>query len=315
MKKILLLIILASLTIGLFSQAKKPSIMVVPSDTWMETNGYWMEFENQGKTIGVPDYEKAVRNGEVSDVVTAIGTLMQERGFTLLRLDMMLKKLNEQSATDAMRTSESGSEISMSPVDKLKNVAKADIWIYVDWEVLKVGPNKQVKFTLAAIDPYTSSGVASTLPNTGPPSVSASVSQLLVQALLNDIDNFNYSLQSYFDDLFANGRKVYMRVQVWDSSPMKLTDEVNDDLDELRDMIKKWVGQNAVNGRYSVGSSSATAMEFTEIRIPLYDADGIAITLADWAKGLRKYLKSEYKLVTLVDEKGLGSCDFIIGEK
>lgn len=289
--------------------------MVVPSDTWMETNGYWLEYENQGKTVGVPDYEKAVRNSEVLDVVTAIGALMQERGFPLLRLDMMQKKLNEQSATDAMRTSESGSEISLDPVEKLKQVAKADIWIYVNWEVLTVGPKKQVKFTLSAVDPYTSADVASTVPKTGTPSVSASVSELLVQAILNDIDNFNSSLQAYFDDLFANGRKSYMRIQVWESSPMKLTDEVNDDFDELRDMIKKWVGQNAVNGRYSVGSSSANYMEFTEIRIPLYDADGVPITIADWAKGLRKYLGKEYQLKTLVDEKGLGSCDFIIGEK
>ena len=44
-----------------FAQAKKPTIMVVPSDVWCNKNGYMQEFDNQGTVVKVPDYKKALQ--------------------------------------------------------------------------------------------------------------------------------------------------------------------------------------------------------------------------------------------------------------
>ena len=73
---------------SVFSQAKKPTIMVVPSDNWCVQNGYVMTYDNQGKSVTVPDYKAALQNN--SDVLLAISKInemMAERGFTLKNLE------------------------------------------------------------------------------------------------------------------------------------------------------------------------------------------------------------------------------------
>ena len=57
-KKIVTLI--AILCVSLVSgQAKKPTIMVIPSDVWCNTNKYMTTFDNQGTATKIPDYKKA----------------------------------------------------------------------------------------------------------------------------------------------------------------------------------------------------------------------------------------------------------------
>ena len=51
-------------------QAKKPTIMVVPSDNWCILNGYFMEFDNQGTKDKIPDYKKALK--ENTDLLSVI---------------------------------------------------------------------------------------------------------------------------------------------------------------------------------------------------------------------------------------------------
>ena len=45
---------------GAFAQAKKPTLMVVPSDVWCNQNGYTTEYDNQGVLVKVPDYQQAL---------------------------------------------------------------------------------------------------------------------------------------------------------------------------------------------------------------------------------------------------------------
>ena len=126
MKKILLVcsIILATISTT-FGQAKKPTIMVVPSDNWCIKNGYFMEFDNQGTKIKIPDYKKALQeDSDVLLVISAINNMMNERGFPLKNLESVLKTLESNAAEDNMMTSkDSGSDIDETPMDKLKQVS------------------------------------------------------------------------------------------------------------------------------------------------------------------------------------------------
>ena len=62
MKKLHLLIIalcmLAS-TSAVFAQAKKPTLMILPSDNWCEQRYFMTEFDNQGTKQKVPNYKQA----------------------------------------------------------------------------------------------------------------------------------------------------------------------------------------------------------------------------------------------------------------
>jgi hypothetical protein len=86
-----------------FSQAKKPIIMVMPSDVWCTQNGYMTTFDNQGKAMKVPDYEKALQeNADLLLVIGKINELMSERGFPLKDLESALRTLKNNAAEDAI---------------------------------------------------------------------------------------------------------------------------------------------------------------------------------------------------------------------
>ncbi len=316
MKKTLLLcsLIIAGITVS-FGQAKKPTIMVVPSDNWCNLNGYMMEFDNQGTKVKVPDYKKAMQeNTEVLLVISSINGMMAERGFPLKNLESALKTLESNSAENAMRTSKSGGEVAESPIDMLKQVAKADIIMQLTWKVNKTGPKKSITFILQGLDSYTDKQIASAQ-GTGAPSMSAEVSTLLSEAVTAHIDNFNTTLQTYFDDMFENGREVIVRIQTWDDWDGDLESEDYGD-DELGALIEGWMEENTVKGRFSTTDMTESMALFEQVRIPLYDAKGRAMDTRKFAKGLSKYLKAEPFLIpNKLVMKGLGRATIILGGK
>lgn len=63
-------------------QAKKPTLMILPSDNWCEQRYFMTEFDNQGTKQKVPNYKQAFQEDtELSQVISKIGSLMIDRGF------------------------------------------------------------------------------------------------------------------------------------------------------------------------------------------------------------------------------------------
>lgn len=314
MKSIILtfLAVLCISTIA-FSQAKKPTLMVVPSDIWCNMNGYMMEFDNQGRIVKVPDYKKALQeNLELMMVISKINELMTERGFPLKNLESSLKTLESEGAEEEMMTSRSGSDVNESPVDKLKKVAKADIWIQMTWAVNTVGPKRSITFNLQGLDAYTDKQVAGAS-GTGQPSFTVELPVLLEEAVLTYLDNFNVQLQAHFDDLFANGREIILRIRTWSNSETDLETEFGGKA--LSEIIEEWVSQNTVQGRFSTSDATENMMLMEQVRIPLYDAGGRAVDARGWARGLQKYLKTTYQVDAKLTMRGLGQAALVIGEK
>lgn len=296
-----------------FSQAKKPTIMVVPSDVWCNKNGYMMEFDNQGTKIKVPDYKKALQeNTDLLLVISKINELMSERGFPLKNLESSLKTIENQAAEDAMLTSKGGAELNESPVDKLKQTAKADIWMQLTWTINQTGPKKSITFNLQGLDAYTDKQVSGAS-GTGQPSFTAEIPILLEEAVLSHIDNFNAQLQSHFDDLFTNGREISLRIRVWDSFDGDLESEY--DGEELNALIEDWVAKNTVQGRFSLSDVTENFMMFEQVRIPLYNEKNRAVDARGWANGLRKELRDKYGIDAKLMTKGLGQAQIVIGGK
>jgi hypothetical protein len=316
MKKIIIL--LASfviLTGTIFGQAKKPTIMVVPSDVWCKTNNFMTTYDNQGTKVMIPDYKIAMQSdANLVLVIAKINTLMSERGFPLKNLETVLKNVEQQTAMDNMRSSKEGSSLAESPLDVLKKTAKADIIMQLTYTLNQTGPKKSVTFNLQGLDAYTGKQVAGAQ-GTGAPSFSAELPVLLEEAVLSQLDNFNAQLQTHFDDLLTNGREVTVRIQVWDNgSGIDLETEY--DGDELGEIIDDWFFKNTVEGRYSKSESSENYMFFEQVRIPLFDANGKPMDTKDFVQKLRKFLKDPpYNLVCKADMNGLGGGLLYIGEK
>ncbi|PIF30118.1 hypothetical protein CLU81_0520 [Flavobacterium sp. 9] len=315
MKKTLLLFaLLLSVTINSNAQAKKPTIMVVPSDVWCNQRGYMFEFYNQGSIVKVPDYKTALQeDSDLLIVISKINELMASRGFPLKNLESTLKSLQSESAEDAMVTSKtSGAAIAESPIDKLKKVAKADIIIQIMWDVNTMGPKHSVTFNLQGLDSYTDKQVAGAS-GTGAELIGSNLPVMLETAVLSHIDNFNTQLMSHFDDMFTNGREITLRLKKFDS--FKGDFETDYGGDELGNQIDNWMKNNTVKGRFSASDVTENMMLFEQVRIPLFDASGKAIDTKGWAKGLQKYLKDTYKIESKLMTKGLGQASIVVGEK
>lgn len=303
-----------------YGQAKKPTLMVVPSDVLCNQNGWMMEFDDQGTTVKIPDYKKAFQESTyLLLVISKINGMMAERGFPLKNMESAIKTLESNSAEDDMMTSkESGMGASESPIDKLKKVAKADIILQLTLSLNETGPKKSVTFNLQGIDSYTDKQIA-TAAGTGAPSFSAEIPVLLEEAVLSHMDNFCATLQTYFDDLFTNGREVIVRIKKWDDWDEDLESEFGPDSEELSTIIEDWMAKNTVNGRFNTTDATENMMLFEQVRIPMYyekNGSQRAMDTRTFVKELSKFLKSEpYNIENKVTTKGLGRATIYLGGK
>ena len=303
--------------------AKKPSIMVVPSDNWCLLNGYTTTFDNQGTIKELPDYRKALQGDyDLGAVISKLGELMADRGFPLVDLQSVLKKLETEGAMNNMTNSDdSYAALAESPVDVLNRTAKADIIMQISWKIEGSDPRKQVSFNLQGLDAYSYKQVAASS-GTGAPSMSAVVVVLLEEAVIANIDQFNNQLMTHFEDLFANGREGALVVKVWDDSPVNLETEfeLKGKNAELKRIINSfWMPRNTKEGRFSQDEASRNVQKFSQVRIPLFGDDGwggqIAYDFTTWGETLSDFLKSEFGITSKVVPRGLGEVNLILGGK
>lgn len=316
MKRLVLLMASLFVCATLFAQAKKPTIMVVPSDNWCVQNGYTQKFDNMGTEMTLPDYRAALQqNSDLLLAISKINEMMAERGFPLKNLESSLKTLMNQEAEDAMLTNKEGGGVAESPIDKLKKVAKADIWMQLTYTVNQVGPKRSLTFNLQGLDAYTDKQIAGAS-GTSEPSFTSELAILIEQAVLMHIDNFNAQLQSHFDDIFANGREIVVRIKTWDDAGFDLEEEF--DGDELGMIIEDWMSDNTKYGRFNTTDATENMMLFEQVRIPLEMEEDGKVRQVDarrWVNGLRKYLKSEYDIESKLMMQGLGQAQLVIGAK
>lgn len=313
MKKVVIYI-LSIISLSVFSQAKKPTLMVVPSDAWCNKNGYMTEIDNQGQKIKVVDYRKALLDDELQMVISKINTLMTDRGFPMKDLQTTIKNMDQDNAETSVKQSKTASSITESPFDKLKRVAKADIIVQITYSIATTGPKKTVVFNLQGLDSYTDKQIVGAQ-GTGKPSFASEVPVLLEEAVISQIDRFNTQLQKYFDDMFANGREVTIRVRKFDSWIKDLDEEVKDGV-TVSELIEEWVKKNAVKSRYSTTDATENMMYFEQVRIPIYDEKGTASDTRAFVRKLQKYLAAEpYKISSKLTMKGLGQATLVLGEK
>lgn len=297
-------------------QARKPTLMVVPSDVWCNQNGYVTTYDNQGSEVVVPDYKKAFQNNpDLLLVIGKINTLMADRGFPLKNLETVLRSIEQTSAqNNLISSSTSGAGLAESPLDRIRQVAQADIILQLTWTVNKNGPKSYVTYNLQGLDAYTNKQIAGAQ-GSGEPSMTADVPVLLEEAVLANMDNFTARLQTYFDDLFANGREVAVTIRVFDNGTGLNLDQDYDGY-ALSEIIDEWMYNNTVEHRFSKSGGSENYINYEQVRIPLYNTRGMAMDTEGFVRELRRYLlKDPYNIDSKVIPMGLGSATLILGEK
>jgi hypothetical protein len=318
MIKLLPTLLFLTAVIMVSGQAKKPTIMVVPSDNWCIKNSFTQTFNEMGTIKTLPDYKAALQNEtDLLMTISKINTMMADRGFPLVNLETALKNMEQESAEVALLGSSGGGTIAESPIDVLQRTANADIIIQLTYVINQVGPRRSITFMLQGIDAYTKKQIAGAQ-GTGQPSLAAETPVLLEEAVLSYIDDFNSRLQAHFEDLFENGREIVFQVRVWNTSPIDLQEEFdyNGEKLELGEIIEDWVSDNTVQNRFSTGTSTENVIRFDQVRIPLYDERQRAMDTRRWIRDLRTLLgKQPFSQECKIHTRGLGEVWLIIGEK
>ena len=316
MKKSIFTIVLACVALIASAQIKKPELMVVPSDVWCITNGYYTEVENMGMTTKVPNYKQALQeNMGLKLAIAKLNDLMAERQFPLISLEQTIKNLEQRRMEDNMTVSKAGNELAESPLDEVARMAKCDIILELSWEMKDFGPKHSLAYILEGRDAYTGKSIGAAS-GTGAPSMSADVDVLLEEAIVANMDNFNNRLMDHFQEMQDIGREIVLDIKVFANNERGIDLESEFDGEELVDIIENWLQVNTVQGRFSRQYSSENVANFTQVRIPVYDERGRAIDANGFAKQLSKMLKqAPYNIPNKVLVKGLGRAVIILGEK
>lgn len=292
--------------------ARKPSLMVVPSRSWCVQNGFMVSYVDASEQF--PDYRAAFDNSrELNQIVAMIGQMMSDRGFDLKMMSNTLSSLSSEDAEVALLTSkETGASVQETPIDKMKKVAKADIWLEVDWLVNRVGFSNSLTFNLSGIDAYSDIQIAN-CNGTGEPASSTELPVLLKEAVSKNIDNFNEQLQMKFGDWFENGRQIAVRLRVFDDSEFDFESDFGGT--ELGYLIEDWMMENTVNSQFSTDDATENMMVFSNVRIPMVDANGRGMDARRWGRSLQKYLGENFGIEAKVMTKGLGQVTLVLGGK
>ena len=307
----LLFLLMTNLCV-LAQTAKKPTIMVIPSDHWCTSRYFTKVMDNQGKKVTINDYEAAFReDAELYSVAAKIGEIMAADGYPVKDYMQEYKSLMDEQTEEEVTMSSMGSMIEESPLDMLRRRVKYDIELRVDWTVNKEEKGKSISVNIAAIDTYSNKQVAAAN-GTGKAS-DMIVVRLIEDALQKQMTNFTLQLNKHFEDVQTNGREITLQIRCWDSGMITLEDE-NADGDELIYVIAEWVEDNTVNGAYNLASNTETRAKFEQVRIPMFNDKGRAMDARMFANQLRKYLR-EQSIECKVMNKGLGEAVLVLGEK
>lgn len=325
MRKLALTLLTVLMTVTVFGQAKKPILMVIPSDSYCTRNGCTQSFTDEsGKTSTISDFAKAFNQAnseEMRLVISELSSIMAEREFPLKDLEQTLKSVQQSNVElSLLQSSSSGSSILESPIDVIKRTAKADIILDLDFSVKKRGPQQYITFNLRGIDAYTNK-VITAVAGDGKPSTAATAGLLLEEAVLNYMDDFTNALQNYFNDLFENGREVVVSLHVWDNADVNFeTDfEYMGETGMLGDIMDVWMDDNCVNQRFSRVSATENTIRYEQVRIPMFKTSfgkERAIDAHGFINGLKNFLKNEpFNIESKIYERGLGEVWLILGEK
>lgn len=311
----LVLLAIFGIAISSFAQqAKKPTIMILPSDNWCNQRYFMTSYSNQGNTVKSPNYQQAfMEDAELGQVISKIGQVLTGLGYSLKDAEQEIKSIGTKTAEDNVTMSKSsGASLVESPLDMLKRRIKSDIVIQIWWQVNRAANGHSASFTLEAFDAYTNKRIATSTGTTQ--ASSAIIPELLAQAVKENVKPFDKQMDSWFADQKKNGREINLTVKCWDSWDKDLETEY--DGEELTDCIQKWMQKNTVNGSFNLSDGTESFAQFEQVRIPLLDDKGKAMDARAFATKLRKYLQqSPYNITSKVMVRGLGEAVIVLGEK
>lgn len=248
------------------ADAKKPKIMVFPSDDWCITKGYVQE---DGKT---PDYEKALSDVDMDGAVAVMGDVMAEMGYEMFSLKQELKQLHTEGAYDMAVTSKADGMVQESDRDLVTRNVGCDFIVELSLLNKPFGARRTIEFKAQTIDAASRKILHGDI---GTSSASSAPTPVLVkEAVGGFIDNFCHKIDLAFTNIEEKGREGGIVFKIASDCPLCFEDEVSVDGEsgELADYINYWIEERAVDGNCSLNQKSRETLRFDQVRFPLFSA-------------------------------------------
>lgn len=255
----------ASLNTWAQGKAKKPRVVVVPSNRLLNTMGLLSTTDDMGATAWVGNYEKAFLDNDLQAALSKFNEMMKDRGFEVTSLEQELKLVKNDP----------------------NHPIPIDIKIELSYSVKKQGPRSSVMFTLEAFDAYSNKIIASAS-GTGEPAIGADVATLLQEAVLNYLDKFNSQLQDTFEGYLVSGRESRLTVQA--GRNVSLEKEIAGK--SIAQHVEDWLQAHCVQHAFSIDDQDEQRMSVSQSMMPLFNEQGKAVDARVFYRDLVKYLKS-----------------------
>lgn len=247
----------------------QPTIMVVP-------------WSSKGEDLRT----KIESDANYRTAIQIISNAFSQKGFTTKDFVTQL----QNSLNDQTISSEKMNQSSL--FKKVIELSPTDYYIETEVDLEELTSGNVVTIRMNAIDKFTGDKTSAEVMRSQPFRTD-NWSKLVELALKNDgkLERFFSLLNNEFAKIRETGRTITVKIEVKETSPHRLDNEVGDDFDYLSDLIINWVKENSYKNYSRTKGSTSTLLYFDEIKIPLRDKDGMNYDINTFATEMRKQLR------------------------
>jgi len=220
---------------------RNPKVMVIPSDQWMFYNNFTKD--------DALDYDRAYRESkQLSFLTVQLNSSLTAQGIEITRLDEKIKLVNNAEITNKVVKDKDGSRLTSSMLQTVIDQTRPDLLVLVNW------PNKlkttatgksYMEITVEVVDANT--GIAFSSVVLRSPEGFLDVNQSIEAAIEGGVMDVEVKLRAAFNKMIKRGRPVELEFQT--NGDLNFYTEFGDDYDELGEIVRDWIVDNAVSGQ------------------------------------------------------------------
>ena len=286
----------------------RPTIMVIPSDQTLQNFKCLKTERANGRDYILRDYKNyLLKDDRAKRIISTIQNEFNAQNFPLNDFEQTLKQLDTQEGLDMADGLEKDAKT------QLLTVAQPDIILELSYDTSRDKMsmtshnyghkgNKNISFTLNALDAYTNKVVATM---TASNIKGESTTETIQASIKEGMPKFQQDITNYFSNILTRGRDITVRVAVEKGCNVNLSDESIEG-DTYADWIMDYIKTHTVKGAYKLQRNTDKELYFVNCRIKLINKDGTQYSVYDWTRDLQKNLRKNLGLKCTNKAQGLG---------
>ena len=243
-----------------------PHVLVVPDLMYCKKNGYTQTFDENGTTVTIPDYERAINeDATLHNALIQVQQLINERNSDIVLVDLN-ESINNAKKDMAISSANDGNQRESIEQAIIRN-SNSDIIIKVNYDLLRNGPEYNISYSITGTDSYTANMFAP-FEGIGKGSTSANPVLLLREALYDGMDDFIKKILTFYSSMKDKGRMVAFNIETTNSSVHNMNSILG--TLSLREVIDDFLYDNSIDGGGTENVTGGdTFLQYKGVYIPL----------------------------------------------